>query len=241
MVGVINEESQKIQTSEIIELFDLDLTAFGDTTYYFIAGHSDTGSISWNGNVYQPFDVQADGFEYDGKGGAPTPKIRFSVTNPIITVFIAAYKDLIGAKITRTKTYKKFLDGQPTANPFAHFPKDIYRIEQKTSENRLQVEFKLSSILDQRGTQLPRRTITSFYCPWIYRRFNATSGEFVYHPADNACPYIDAASFDVDNNPTDNPALDKCSKTEDGCKARFGVDGVLPFGGFPGSSRTILS
>jgi phage-related protein len=171
--------------------------------------------------------------------------MRFSLTNPVITAYIAAFDDLIGAKITRCKTYKKFLDGEPTANSSAHYPLDIYRIERKASENRLQVEFELSSVMDQRGAQLPARTITAFYCPWIYRRYNGgTSGDpaldFNYHPADNACPYTGSNYFDIDNAST-TAANDKCSKTESGCKARFGSTGVLPFGGFPGAARPVLS
>lgn len=241
----IRIESQKPVTSHLIELFELDLTSLGDSIYYFIAGQIEGGDVMWQGNEYVKFDVEADGFELDGRGSAPTPKLRFSLTNPVLTAYINAFDDLIGAKITRTKTYKKFLDTEPTANSAAHYPKDIYRIDRKASENRLAVEFELSSIMDQRGTQLPARTITSFYCPWRYRLHNGgTSGDplvdFNYPNSDNKCPYIGSNYFDVDNVAT-TAANDKCSKSEDGCKARFGTDGILPFGGFPGASRAILS
>jgi lambda family phage minor tail protein L len=246
MTVLINTEIQEAETSNVIELFDLDLTMFGDNIYHFIAGALEGGTVIWKGNVYTPFDVEAEGFEYDGRGSPPMPKIRFSLTNPIITGYINAFKDLIGAKITRTKTYKKFLDTESTANANAHYPLDIYRIERKASENRLMVEFELSSVMDQRGTQLPGRTITAFYCPWIYRRYNGViTGDplvdFSYHAADNACPYQGSAYFDSDNVSTTNPALDKCPKTETGCKKRFGDNGILPFGGFPGASRAVVA
>lgn len=234
----IRTEVQQSETSEIIELFSLDLTKFGDSVYYFIAGSSSSGDVVWKGNTYVPFDVQASGFELDGKGSAPTPKISFSLTNNVITVFIAAYDDLIGAKLTRTKTYKKYLDGEPTANPNAHFPLDIYRIERKTRENRLEVEFELSSIMDQQGRQLPGRTVTSSYCPWIYRIFNGTT--FDYNPSDKACPYVGTSYFNTNNESVGSASEDKCSKTVEGCKARFGDDAVLPHGGFTGASRSLL-
>lgn len=234
----IRTEVQQSETSEIIELFSLDLTKFGDSVYYFIAGASSSGDVVWQGNTYVPFDVQASGFELDGKGSAPTPKISFSLTNNVITVFIAAYDDLIGAKLTRTKTYKKYLDGEATANPNAHFPLDIYRIERKTRENKLEVEFELSSIMDQQGRQLPGRTVTSSYCPWIYRIFNGTT--FDYNPSDKACPYVGSSYFDMNNDSVGSASEDKCSKTVDGCKARFGDDAVLPHGGFTGASRSLL-
>jgi lambda family phage minor tail protein L len=244
MTTVIREESQKPDTSELIELYTLDLTLYGDSVYYFTPNIDGVTNVVWQGNTYTPFDLEAEGFELDGRGSAPTPKIRFSLTNPIITSYIAAFSDLIGAKVTRCKTYKKFLDGEPGANPNAHYPLDIYKIERKASENRLQVEFELSSVMDQRGAQLPSRTITSFYCPWIYRRFNGgVSGDplldFDYHPADNACPYDGSDYFDRDNAPC-AASEDKCNKTQAACKLRFGSDAVLPFGGFPGAARPIL-
>jgi lambda family phage minor tail protein L len=238
MTVVIREESQKPETSELIELFTLDLTVFGDTVYYFIAAKPSSGSVVWQGNTYVPFDLEAEGFELDGKGAAAQPKVRFSVTNPVITAFINAFNDMVGATITRCKTYKKFLDGETTANPNAYFPLEIYKIDRKSSENRMQVEFELASILDQRQAQLPGRTITAFYCPWLYRRWNGTA--FVYAPGDNACPYTDTPSFDI-NNASTTSANDKCAKTESACKVRFGANAELPFGGFPGAARPILS
>jgi lambda family phage minor tail protein L len=74
MTVVIREESQQLATSELIELFTLDLTMFGDNVYYFIAANPTSGSIVWQGNTYVPFDLEAEGFELDGKGSAPQPK-----------------------------------------------------------------------------------------------------------------------------------------------------------------------
>lgn len=242
----IRQESQKPETDNLIELFSLDLTKLGGDIYFFIASSyrlteitGDPGEVIFQGNTYVPFDMIADGFELDGKGSSPTPKIKFSLTNPLLTGYINAFEDLIGATITRIKTYKKFLDTEPTANPSAHFPLEIYRVERKASENRIQVEFELSSVMDQRGAELPGRTITTFYCPWRYRFYK--SGAFVYAVGDHACPYVGSSYFDTDNNVVADPALDRCNKAESGCRKRFGDNAVLPFGGFPGASRAVIS
>jgi lambda family phage minor tail protein L len=244
MVTVFNSEIQKPETSELIELFTLDLTALGDSIYFFTPNKKET-DIEWQGNVYVSVDIQAEGFEVDGRGSAPTPKIRFSMTTPILGGLIDEFNDLIGAKITRCKTYAKFLDGEPGANPSAHFPLDIYRVERKASETRYQIEFELSSIMDQRGATLPSRVITSFYCPWIYRRHNGGSSgdpllDFNYHPADNGCPYQGNDYFDTNGDACDADE-DKCAKSENACKLRFGEDAVLPFGGFPGAARPVIA
>lgn len=244
MADNFNAEVQKPETDAVIELFDLDLTTLGDSVYYFIRAASDT-PVVWKGNTYVPVDFETEGFERNGRGEAPTPKVRFSVTNQMITGLINDYKDLIGAKVTRTKTFVKYLDGQPHANTTAHFPLDIFRVERKVRENKLLVEFELSSILDQQGRQLPGRSITSNYCPWIYRRHNGGSSgnplmDFTYHLPDNKCPYQGNVYLDLDDNVT-TAANDKCGKRVSSCKARFGATAELPFGGFPGAARPTIS
>lgn len=238
-------EVQKPQTSELIELFSLDLTNFGDGIYYFIRGTTEPNIIVWQGNTYVPVDFETEGFELNGRGEAPSPKVRFSVTNQMITGLINDFEDLVGARVVRTKTYRKFLDNEATANPNAHYPLDIFRVERKVRENRYVVEFELSSILDQQGRQLPGRTITSNYCPWIYRRYNGGVSanpllDFNYHVADNKCPYTGSDYFDVDDVST-TAANDRCGKRVSSCKARFGDFAELPYGGFPGAARPLIS
>lgn len=241
----IENESQKSETSELVELFSIDLTGQGDQIYYFTRGIlEDDGEVRWRGNYYVPTDFETEGFELNGSGSVPQPRVTFSVTNQMVTGLINDFNDLIGAKVTRTRTYKKFLDGQPNANPNAHFPLDIYRVERKVRENKLLVQFELSSILDQQGRLLPGRAISANYCPWIYRRHNGgTSGnalnDFTYHEADNKCPYTGNSYFDLDDQPT-TASNDRCGKRVTSCKKRFGAQAELPFGGFPGAARPVV-
>jgi lambda family phage minor tail protein L len=237
------EETSQLELSEKVELFTIDLTPFGDTIYYFIRASGDPDPIVWQGITYQPFDFETDGFDLNGKDSLPTPKVRVSATDSFFTGLINDFNDLLGARITRTVTYYKFLDGQPSANTSAHFPIDVYRIDRKSSENRYQIEFELASVFDQQGRELPGRTIIASYCPWLYRIHNGgTSGnpllDFDYHNGDNACPYQGSSYFDIDGVAT-TAANDKCSKRlNTGCKLRF--TGTLPYGGFPGASRPIF-
>jgi phage-related protein len=57
----------------------------------------------------------------------------------------------------------------PTADPAAEFPVDIFYIDRKASETRDAVEFELSSSFDVAGVQLPRRQIIQNVCTWRYR------------------------------------------------------------------------
>jgi lambda family phage minor tail protein L len=147
--------------------------------------------------------------------------------------------DLTGATVTRIRTFKKFLDGQPDADPDAHFEPDIYRVDRKSAHiPGVSVEFELASIIDQRGRELPAYVCMRDYCPLIYRRWTGT--EFDYSKA--TCPYVGfdgnppataGAFFRRDGTSTVNPAEDKCGKRLSDCVDRFG-DRPLPYGGFPG-------
>lgn len=236
MVDTITSESQKAELSEYVVLWDLDLTQLGDTVYHFVLGSLDPSPVLFGGITYTPFDVDADGFEWSGTGQPATPTLRFSTTNVAVTALINTYKDLCGAKVTRTRTFRKFLDDGVSANPNEYFTKDVYYINTKTAEDKYSVTFELTSFMDQQGTMLPRGQIT-VYCRAIYRKWNGTS--FVVHPSDIACPYTGTNYYTQDNVST-TAANDSCSKLVPGCKQRFGANAELPFMGFPGTSKPTL-
>nr|MDA4987746.1 phage minor tail protein L [Acinetobacter baumannii] len=50
------------------------------------------------------------------------------------------------------------------------------------------------------------------------------------------CGYTGVAMFTDKDEPTDNPALDRCGGRLRSCRLRFGENKPLPFGGFPASS-----
>lgn len=212
---------QRLDPGRIIELFELDLTVIGGTDhFYFHAGTNEVMSpIVWQGVTYQPFPVMADGFEISSRGTLPRPTMQVANVSGVISAAVMELDDLVGAKIVRRRTFAIYLDGQPGADPGQHLPDDVFYIERKISENRAVVKFELASAMDLQGVQLPFRVIAVNACPWQYR------GE--------GCGYAGTSYFDVLDQTVGSLALDVCSKKVSGCKARFGVRGVLPFGGFP--------
>jgi lambda family phage minor tail protein L len=236
----ISEEVQKTEPNPYVVLWELDLTDVGDNVYHFVEAKDFVTPVSWGGTAYIPFDIDADGFEWNGQGPIPTPKVRFSTINLAITGLVNSLSDLVGGKVTRTRTFRNFLDGQPDANPNEYFSQDIYRINTKTAENKIFVEFELSSFLDQNGIMLPRGVLST-YCRAIYRKWNAVTSSFDYSPTDLACPFVDSAYYTEDSVPTADPAQDVCSHLVPGCKARFGAQAVLPFMAFPGTAKPTIS
>ena len=144
---------QDMNPSAIIELFTLQLSTAlhgANTIYRFHAGSSlnANGQITWDGNAYLRFPIQASGFSFQ-KGQLPRPKLSISNGTGLISAILLSVNDitvgndLTGAKVTRIRTLAKFLDAvnfsngtNATADPTAEFPREIYSIDRKSSENR---------------------------------------------------------------------------------------------------------
>ena len=151
--------------------------------------------IIWRGQVYYPSPISAEGFEATTKGVLPQPTLSISSQSEtgidqiaLLKHEISKFGDIIGAKVTRKRTFAKYLDrgnflgsaGKSTINsdslpkgyepdPYAQLPSDVYYIERKQTENKTILTYQLSSALDLEGTKLPKRVVSSDKCIWQYR------------------------------------------------------------------------
>jgi len=175
---------QSINPSAIIELFTLQLDNSlhgATTTYYFHSGSNlnANNKIKWQTVDYLRFPIQASGFAFQ-KGQLPRPKLVVSNATGLISSILltvnatTAGNDLTGAKVTRIRTLAKFIDaanfadGQnPTADPTAEFPREIYSVDRKSGENREVVEFELAAPTDLAGVRIPKRQCTRTEFPGI--------------------------------------------------------------------------
>jgi len=177
---------QNTNPSAIIELFTLQLdnSLHGATTIYrFHNGSSlkDNGEIVWAGNTYQRFPIKAEGFAFR-KGQLPRPTLTISNALGTITAILLSVNtittgnDLTGATVIRIRTLARFLDAvnfPGDINPYgtpdntAEFPREIYKIDRKSAENREVVQFELASVFDLAGIRAPNRQCTRTEFPSI--------------------------------------------------------------------------
>ena len=151
--------------------------------------------VVWQGKTYYPAPIQAEGFESTSKGVLPRPTLSIASQSQTGSDQLALLKheirklgDIINAKVTRRRTFAKYIDrvnflGQSAKStrssgtlpqgyepdPYAELPKDIYFIERKATENKNVLTYELSSILDLEGIKIPKRVIVSDKCVWQYR------------------------------------------------------------------------
>ena len=200
--------------------------------YRFHAGANAaiSGNVVFNGNTYTRIPVKADGFDFTNTGTLPRPTLSISNLDGVMTTLLllvnttTAGNDLGGAEVRRIRTLKKFLDGEATADPNAKFPDERWYIDRKANESRDSVTFELASKFDLAGQKLPKRQIVANVCQWIYRS--------------SECSYTGSSYFDVNGNSVTTLAQDACGKRVGSCKLRFGANGELPFGSFPGAGLT---
>lgn len=225
--SAIHAEIQKLAPSAVIELFVLELSLFGQGMIFFHAGTNALQQrLVWQGKAYDAFPIQVEGFEFNGNGQIPRPKLKVANVTGAITALVLTYQDLVGAKITRKRTLAKYLDAvnfpgsvNPTADPSAEFADDIYYIDRKSRETRDVIEFELAASFDLEGVNLPRRQIVQNVCPWRYRS--------------SECGYTGTHYFDANDQRVTPSSQDTCGKRLSSCQARFGQTAELPFGGFP--------
>lgn len=152
--------------------------------------------ITWQGKAFFPAPIMAEGFESTTKGSTPQPTLSLATNTEdgisqlnFLKYQIRKMGDIVGAKVTRKRTFAKYLDSSNFGiskeakigahtnslpdgyepDPFAYLPSDVYFIERKQTENKANLVYQLSSVLDLENIKLPKRTILADKCSWQYR------------------------------------------------------------------------
>jgi lambda family phage minor tail protein L len=208
-----------------VELFQLDarsITGGGTGDILSFHGYAQLGSIFWQGVEYKPWPIMAEGFQLT-PDKPPMPMLTVGNVDGSITALCLVYQDLVGSLLIRHRTFGKYLDGQPEADPSQEFPPDKWFIERKATETDEVVQFELSSALDFGQQQLPGRSIVANSCTWLQR--GGYRGPY--------CGYTGPAVAKADDTPTSDPAKDVCGGRLSSCRLRFGANNPLPYGGYP--------
>lgn len=204
----ISSEIMALNPSALITLFEIDLSSvekkIGDGQSsligeYIVRFHNNKEfpkkTITWQSKHFSPAPIIAEGFDTSSRGVLPTPKMSVFVNNnesemhsfSLLRRISKEYGDIVGAKVTRIRTFLKYLDLENfedeesvksglfslpqdyEPNKYAELPRDIFYIERKTNETPTEMSFELSSLIDVEGIKLPRRTINSLKCSFNYR------------------------------------------------------------------------
>jgi lambda family phage minor tail protein L len=230
----IASDVQKLTPGEIVYLYQIDATALGAlAVYYFTPATLEGHAVQFDNTTYIPLEVEVEGFEASGTQ-MPRPIIRISNITKALASAVLNYEDMLGATLTRIRTFRKYLDGESEANPGAYFPPEVWVFERKTAHSKRDIEWELSAYLDFDGVKLPRRQCIRETCDNTYRIWDSVISSWNY--TNVTCPYTGDGLFEKNGLETNDESEDICGRKVSDCKLRFPND-ALPFRGFPNISK----
>jgi len=199
----ISKEVISLESTSIISLYEIDLSSVKSSLNLhstalpqdILRFHNEESfnqkTIYFRGESYAPMPIIADGFEVNSNGSLPRPTLTLTSLKGILeksesdTYFLSLKRaileldNMIGAKVSRIRTFYKFLDsannlegvGEFTSgfNNNPEFPKETYYVERKVAEDKATIQFELSSVLDLQNFKLPGRLCLANRCPFSYR------------------------------------------------------------------------
>lgn len=247
----ITSEIQKLAVSAVIELFELDATAIGDSVYRFHAGTNGlSNDVVFGGLTYTRFPIEAEGFEISGNGQLPRPKLRVANVSGAISFLVLTFGDLIGAKLTRRRTLAKYLDAVNFPYPndsaeslvldfisgsYANDTLDLVRNPDADPDAQFPEDI---FFIDRKSVE--NRNLVEFELSASFdvagvqlprRQIIQNVCPWVYRGGE--CGYTGTSYFDTNDQPVGALGLDRCGKRLNSCEIRFGTNAPLPFGGFP--------
>lgn len=236
-MSTLNIESQSLNPSSLITLYELDCSSIGAGIYHFCSEKEVGGSsISFNNVFYQQIDLKAEGFEWTSDGTLPRPKLSVSTINSTFYSLVVATTGAQGCVLKRTRTFAKFLDSGEYGSQHLSFPVDVYIIDRILSFTKNSIEWELITPMDIPNAKIPSRLAMRDLCPWIYRSYNKDTDTFEYDNTSNACPYTGDRYSDNLGMPCTKDK-DSCGHRLSDCVYRHGTARALPFGGFVGLAQ----
>ncbi len=196
----ITKEVFKLESDAIVEMYEIDFSHLqndfsflskkhkvdlgSEPVYRFCPAANTTQPIEWQGKRYQPLPIFTSDFEMPSDGRLPRPKLSIANPSGLLSTIVLMNHDFHGCKVTRKRTFVKFLDdanfrsrdsnAPPTnpsgqADPNAHLPDDIFYINRKIAETKESIEFELTSMLEMEGVIFPAREMLADHCSFRYR------------------------------------------------------------------------
>lgn len=163
----LNNTLQKSELPAYVELFELDCTSIGGSLYRFTNVIPDSGAyLSFGGFDYQLVPIHFAGISDSSDGSQPRPVLQISNVNKVLLGAVVALGDIVGAKVTRIRTFENYLDNGATPDATQKLV-DVFFIAQKTGQDKQLITFELCTALDRAQIRLPRRQCLKKLFPGI--------------------------------------------------------------------------
>ncbi len=156
-----DQHIRQFNLGRFVVLYQIDTTVVGGTDVLYFTPMTDgnDAELVFDSQAYKAIPVSSNGWDWTSDGAPPQPRIRVDNTNKYFFSYVVGLGDLVGAPVTRIRTYEHFLDGQPDADVNATYAKDKMIIKAKVEHNREFIEWQLIHQMERPGLKLPGRQI----------------------------------------------------------------------------------
>lgn len=206
----------------IVSAGNTDFTAVGagnnsvGTSFTATGVGSGTGTANQTDHSireYIPMPIIIDGLELQADGAQNRPSFTVANIGTLLTDRLAGFKndDLIGQRIKRRQTLKKYLVGESAdASPPVEYRTQEYVIDRIGKEDNISITYEVAAPYDLENIKLPRRVVVGKFCSWKYQGYhNATNsvggctwkldGSINYKT--DSGTFSHNAYFDIDDSP----------------------------------------
>ena len=178
MTTLIDAVQTQEPGSELVELIEVEIAS--GSIYLHSGIESDLSTVQFRDlttpatiRTYTAIPIELTGIERNADGASSRPTL---VVANVLSTFRGLIgdltnKDLIGKRVIRRQTLKKYLVGESPdlSNPPIEFPVEKFIIDRVASENKVAIKFELASVMDLEGVKLPNRIVVGKYCNWEYQ------------------------------------------------------------------------
>jgi lambda family phage minor tail protein L len=199
--------------SAVVDLYEFEYAK--NTWAYFAVGlEADLSTIQMRDysnnsqiNTYVAAPVQAKGFEHQASGTYPNPSFTIANATSVFSGAVGTtdYDSLVGNRVIRRTTLKKYLYGEASAtNPPTEYPRQVFYIDRIKTRTKISVEFSLRVPFELEGIKIPYRQVVVNRCPWEYQGASDHLSE--YQKAKSGCTWRIDSTYEARHLYTENGA-----------------------------------
>ena len=194
---ILVKDLQKLTPgSELVYLFELEYVK-GSFIYFHSGLDDDLTTIQMRDfktnsqiNTYIALPVEFKGVEVknDGAIARPTLSLGTALTTLSDAIGTIDYQTLLGLKLIRRTTLKKYLHGESAAtNPPTEYARDIYTMDRIKSKTKSNVVVECVAPFDLQNIRVPGRNVLPDRCPFLYQ--GAGEDKSVHEKAQSGCTW----------------------------------------------------
>ena len=158
----------KTTADQLVEFLKIDLTAFGEQSYYFCNSSTfegdtpEQGIVTWDSQQWVPVPFVSSGWQ-DGGENLVRPTVDVPDVNGQLYVTLRLFNLASGAPVTR---YQALYQDVVAQNPYAAFSEARYLLN-SVSGNGRSLSLELATHIDFQVAKIPRFKMTREHYPGL--------------------------------------------------------------------------